>query len=371
MEQAIKQFLDKDLATVLAITGGGTEVIGELLRHGGASKNILEATVPYDTTAGIKYVGMAPDKFCSRDYALNLAVEAHRRAKMYSVTKRPAMGVGATAKLVANGEREGRKHEVWIAIQLDEETRILNFEFSRCRCRTREEEERIAALMILEAILDATPIIHGPIYNHLLDKSEVPVPYIQRGSEDIIKLTTGKISHIDRTNKIVNPLIFPGSFNPFHEGHKKIAQAAYEFFGKNRYVVPELCINNIDKPALDFWRIQERIDGLKALKKEEWYGGYILTNQPLFINKTVATGYNTFIVGRDTFDRIFDLKYVGRHYNQEDMLKNNMHFVVFDRKTSNGYIHHVDKLLYTLVPESVYSDTGISSSEIRKVAHAH
>jgi hypothetical protein len=33
---------------VMAITGGGSEAIGELLRHGNGSKTLLEAVVPYD-----------------------------------------------------------------------------------------------------------------------------------------------------------------------------------------------------------------------------------------------------------------------------------------------------------------------------------
>src|SRR5690349_9306193 len=61
---------------VLAIAGGGTEAIGALLRHGGGSATLLEASVPYHPRAFDRYVGGPPDQYCSAPAARALAMAA-------------------------------------------------------------------------------------------------------------------------------------------------------------------------------------------------------------------------------------------------------------------------------------------------------
>ncbi|MGH7335244.1 MAG: hypothetical protein ACREKS_21370, partial [Candidatus Rokuibacteriota bacterium] len=58
---------------VLAITGGGSGAIGELLRIPGGSRTLLEAIVPYDSAALAQYLGGAPDQACSEETAVAMA----------------------------------------------------------------------------------------------------------------------------------------------------------------------------------------------------------------------------------------------------------------------------------------------------------
>ena len=65
---------------VLAITGGGAEIIGELLRHGSGSATVLDAVVPYSTGSMDRFLGRKPEKYCSEKTARLMAMVAYQRA---------------------------------------------------------------------------------------------------------------------------------------------------------------------------------------------------------------------------------------------------------------------------------------------------
>ena len=64
----------------LAITGGGSGAIGELLRVPGGSRLLVEAQVPYDQLALEAFLGAAPMQACSAETAVAMAVSARTRA---------------------------------------------------------------------------------------------------------------------------------------------------------------------------------------------------------------------------------------------------------------------------------------------------
>jgi nicotinamide mononucleotide (NMN) deamidase PncC len=54
----------------LAITGGGSGAIAELLRVPGGSRLLIDAQVPYDAQALAAFLGFAPEQACSSDTAI-------------------------------------------------------------------------------------------------------------------------------------------------------------------------------------------------------------------------------------------------------------------------------------------------------------
>src|SRR3974377_1689218 len=64
----------------LAITGGGSGAVGELLRVPGGSRLLIEAQVPYDALALATFLGFAPAQACSSDTAIAIAPTARARA---------------------------------------------------------------------------------------------------------------------------------------------------------------------------------------------------------------------------------------------------------------------------------------------------
>src|SRR5256884_8773135 len=99
---------------VLAITGGGSGAIAELLRVPGGSRLLLEALVPYDARALAAFLGFEPDQACSAETAVAMAQRARERAGKLAPTGAQLVGLGATAGLVTDRPRQG-EHRFHIA----------------------------------------------------------------------------------------------------------------------------------------------------------------------------------------------------------------------------------------------------------------
>src|SRR5579862_977500 len=96
----------------LAITGGGSGAIGELLRVPGGSRLLIEAQVPYDEQALAAFLGFTPAQASSADTAIAMARTARARAaRLAAPGSDPVgpnlVGLGATAALVSDRPRRG------------------------------------------------------------------------------------------------------------------------------------------------------------------------------------------------------------------------------------------------------------------------
>ena len=98
----------------LAITGGGSGAVGELLRVPGGSRLLIEAQVPYDALALATFLGFAPAQACSADTAMAMARSARARAARLVPAGTDPVGLGATAALVSDRPRKG-EHRFHIA----------------------------------------------------------------------------------------------------------------------------------------------------------------------------------------------------------------------------------------------------------------
>src|SRR5262249_19615577 len=98
----------------LAITGGGSGAIGELLRVPGGSRLLIEAQVPYDAPALATFLGFAPAQACSAETAIAMARSARERAARLAAAGADPVGLGATAALVSDRPHKG-EHRFHIA----------------------------------------------------------------------------------------------------------------------------------------------------------------------------------------------------------------------------------------------------------------
>ncbi|MDY9926891.1 hypothetical protein [Methanosarcina sp.] len=405
--ERIHQVHESPCRAVLAITGGGAEIIGELLRHGSGSATVLDAVVPYGTDAMDRFLGRKPEKYCSEKTARSMAMVAYQRAldlsKGGGFADHEVIGIGATCKLKAANEREGRKHEIHVSVQAAFQTGVKTLELTADR--TREEEEKIAALLIFnvlarhcgvpeislpdgigarngienctgtdqreetnrrEEIIEKFSSVSGEV-GGLLKK--------QNCSADFSCKTTG-IARInfDETKALeeVKPeeikLVFSGSFDPCHSNHVFMAKTASEKL--NTPVYFEISLTNVDKPPIDFISLNQRLDSLRGYKYENFMGSICLTNAPLFLQKAALFPNSTFIVGADTINRIFDAKYYNGEADTSAILKHfkekNIRFMVFHRKSIKIYINPDALEFCEIIPVDEYEDDGISSTEIRR-----
>jgi nicotinamide mononucleotide (NMN) deamidase PncC len=388
------KLLKKDISLVMAITGGGAEAISLLTQHGGASKILLEAHVPYSAKASSEYAGKEPEHFCSRDHALNLAVSSYNRARAHG-TGKFCMGLGSTARLIVDNEREGRVHEAWIAIHDDENTRTYHVSFPK---DWRFVQEKRLAEIILRKLEDANGIDNSYDIVTQLGKAssyddyeQYIVPMVQCKPDIFKHLYEDEPSYYlnlkDKSN--ISPhswlIVFPGSFNPIHAQHKKMAEVAHKLTG--RKVVFELCVKNTDKPPLDYMRLVERYEAVSRLYDEPYFGGVLITNTPLFVDKAQVTGFKHFMMGMDTAERLISPFYGDVSDTLNIVERNDLHFLIFDRGIrkndvtftkrdfvssligSYPYVNIKDR--FTIVQPELYTDNGISSTQLRKEQNVH
>src|SRR5262249_3162970 len=98
----------------LAITGGGSGAVGEVLRVPAGSRLLSEAQVPYDAGALAAFLGFAPAQACSAETAIAMARSARERAARLVPRDGDLVGLGATAALVSDRPRKGQ-HRFHIA----------------------------------------------------------------------------------------------------------------------------------------------------------------------------------------------------------------------------------------------------------------
>ncbi|MCP3912046.1 MAG: hypothetical protein GY745_17155 [Actinomycetia bacterium] len=113
--RAIAQRLhDSPVQLVLHATGGGMALITDLLLVPGASRTVLEVTVPYAATAMVDLLDTEPTQFVSAVTAGDLAAAALERARSLGDPE-IGWGVGITAGLTTDRIRRG-DDRAWFSI---------------------------------------------------------------------------------------------------------------------------------------------------------------------------------------------------------------------------------------------------------------
>jgi len=163
-------------------------------------------------------------------------------------------------------------------------------------------------------------------------------------------------------------LVFSGSFDPCHKNHVFMAMCASKEY--NAPVHFEISLTNVDKPPIDFISLSQRLDSLRKYKDKAFMGGVCLTNAPLFLQKADLFPNSTFIIGADTFNRLFDAKYYDGTVDTRAILRHfkekNVRFMVFHRKSVELSINPEVLEFCEIIPVDEYKDDGTSSREIRK-----
>ena len=236
----------------LAITGGGSGAVGELLRVPGGSRLLIEAQVPYDERALATFLGFAPAQACSADTAIAMAQSARARAERLVPAGTDLVGLGATAALVSDRPRKG-EHRFHIAF-------ANSAGIAHCTCvmakgrRDRAAEEDLVSRAIVLWLARACGIA-APSPQSLLDADEHYAETMGAAVDTIDRLLAGELDRVtvqpDGQMMLSAPppvVLFPGSFNPMHEGHVLLARVAEEL--RQQPLAFEISVTNVDKPPL-------------------------------------------------------------------------------------------------------------------------
>ena len=357
----------------LAITGGGSGAVGELLCVPGGSRLLIEAQVPYNASALATFLGFAPAQACSADTAIAMARNAFARAARLVSADTDLVGLGATAALVSDRPHKG-EHRFHIAFT--NSARI-------CHCtgvmakgrRDRAAEEDLVSRVIVLWLAHACGIA-APSPRSLLDADEHFAETVVTTVDTLDQLLAGDINRItvqpDGQMMLSAPrplVLLPGSFNPVHAGHMLLARVAEEL--RQQPLAFEISVTNVDKPPLAGETVRHR------LAQFAWKSPVELTRAPTFLDKSRLFPRTTFVIGADTAERLVAPKYYGddevrMHVALDEIANSRCSFLVAVRIDAAGHVRALNDIpvprryadLFTEIPEHQFRfDT--SSSEIR------
>jgi len=264
-------------------------------------------------------------------------------------------GISCTAALVSSTPKKGA-HRCHVAVVSQSGGMVYSLQLDKELRRSREQEDLVCSTLLLDALAMQC--------NFLTKKSPHSIPSksveasegegdsfeaAELASIDVIEATelspvdiidavcSGTVSSavlVARTDcqdpaaplteqfavfqDLVVPrgtLIYPGSFNPLHEGHVALVEAALSQAGGHQLVLFELAVANVDKPPLPRDEILRRLRqfhaGTNPIFRNRKLANFavVLTAESLFVGKAALFEGCTFLVGADTFSRLIDRKY--------------------------------------------------------------
>ncbi len=361
--------------TSLVIAGAGSQAINAILGVAGASRTVLDIQVPYASSAIVDYLGREPGQYVSTDAALALARAAYFRAVKLREDREPVFGIACTATIATDRPKRG-DHRCHVSVYGPTSRRSASLTFVK-GLRSRDQEDAVVSRLILNSIAETLGI------QQLLNLKLSPHEAVQTDShcldDPLDALATGHVGHVfidsegrQYADARFSGGIVPGSFNPRHSGHNRLARVASDLLGSP--VAFELSIKNVDKPELELSEVRRRINQFQG------HGSAIATRVPVFFEKARLLPGCTFVIGFDTLVRLVDPKYYGESPVQMmsaflEMRSLGCSFLVAGRVERDSFRTLDDAEvppdlmdMFTAIPESMFRE-DISSTQIRAAAY--
>ncbi|MCO5174487.1 MAG: hypothetical protein M9914_09890 [Trueperaceae bacterium] len=294
---------------VMAFAGAGAQALAWLHGVGGSSRTILSAVDVYNEESMRDWVGFMPARFTSRRVARAMARRAYQQARRYAKAADAVFGLGSTATIATDRAKRG-EHRVAAAVQdsFGMTTYSLTIEKD---ARDRAGEEELVSLLLLRVAAEACGVLARPelplTASERLEIEFQPselIAAVERGERDaVIVRSDGSVVGLPRAGAGQRMAVLSGAFNPAHEGHLALAQAASEHVGLPPLF--ELPLVNAEKAPIGLFEARLRAQQFAGR------GSLALTRAALFVEKAALFPGSVFVVGVDTAERILEPRFYG------------------------------------------------------------
>lgn len=283
----MKHLLDTNYKIHVSATGAGARIQDVLWSVPGCSKFFVGAVFPYGRMELTDYLGFDPEKFCSAETAMDMAMTSYMRACRHVDPGGSPIGVGLCAAVTSAQPRRGENY-FHVAIVAEEKAVMQSRKLSKNL--TREECDacvtNVTAQMIdrltheplswvgplTDAVVDGTALARERLFAH---------PYFT---------STGRREETCQDA----PRLFPGAFNPPHAGHFAIADSDTVF---------HITADSPHKAPLSVQAMLQRAVWLRERNV------LFSEGDPLYLDKARRHPGCSFLIGADAALRMLDPKW--------------------------------------------------------------
>jgi nicotinic acid mononucleotide adenylyltransferase/nicotinamide mononucleotide (NMN) deamidase PncC len=286
--------LKENNAIVHVVCSGGGSVLQQYLwNEPGASAWLAGASFPYSLEETNEFLGFKPDNYCSEHTSIQLAVESYMRA--FKFGGQQAVGVAVTASLASLKEHKG-DHRVHACVITNDKCLVATIILAKGTGHARRHsDDKYASNLGLSLLASAFGIDAGiNEIIHEISEKELLAVIMQH---PVFLRTQIRESQLN----IKSYALFPGAYNPPHDGHFAIASIASEI--ANKRVIHQVSIDSQHKPML---RPQ---DVLQRAKMLQGHDVVFSVSEPLFVQKAEHNPGIPIIIGADAALRMLDPKW--------------------------------------------------------------
>lgn len=286
----MKELLDRNVFVYVAAAGAGAGIQQTLWATPGASSYLAGAEFPYSKSAMEGFIGYPAEKSVSMRTAIDMAIASYLKACAGCPADKSPVGLGVTVSVATIKMHRGA-HRICIAAISKQRVHGFELEIEKLDASGRAHDGELVDNYALTALLDVTDPNPNPITRYF--PNEISEADFQRAIADRPWFTrAGK-----RSPEPVEPItLFPGAFNPVHDGHLACT---------NESTIFQITTRPPHKEALPVHEQLKRVAEIRRNGRDV----LLLEDAGPYLEKARRFPDSTIVLGPDAVQRMLDPKW--------------------------------------------------------------